>query len=218
VHAPLLPPETFLAQPGRIEVQMLEPMQPAPHPGPPEAAAALRDAARAAILAALGNESDRRARERLAMGERDIMNYDVAIVGAGPAGLACALRLRQLQPERSICVIEKRPASARIPFPGAVLDPVALDALLPEWRTAPPRPVCRERVTLHGHLTGRRSVHSGSSASSATGSSTAPEMECAPRLAAFSITQIERSGCSWRRRSAQARPAGPHRRSPRHSS
>ncbi len=39
--------------------------------------------------------------------ERDVMNYDVAIVGAGPAGLACALRLRQLQPERSVCVVEK---------------------------------------------------------------------------------------------------------------
>ncbi len=52
-----LPPETFLARPGRIEVQMLEPMQPPPLPGPPDGAAALRDAARAAILAALGDES-----------------------------------------------------------------------------------------------------------------------------------------------------------------
>jgi len=47
-----LPPETFLARPGRIEVQMLEPMQ--PHWGRTDGAAALRDAARAAILAALG--------------------------------------------------------------------------------------------------------------------------------------------------------------------
>ncbi|HMI37339.1 MAG TPA: lysophospholipid acyltransferase family protein [Steroidobacteraceae bacterium] len=52
-----LPPETFLARPGRIEVQMLEPMRPLPLPGPPDGAAALRDAARAAILAALGDES-----------------------------------------------------------------------------------------------------------------------------------------------------------------
>jgi 1-acyl-sn-glycerol-3-phosphate acyltransferase len=52
-----LPPETFLARPGRIEVQMLVPMQPPPHPGPPDGAAALRDAARAAILAALGDEA-----------------------------------------------------------------------------------------------------------------------------------------------------------------
>jgi 1-acyl-sn-glycerol-3-phosphate acyltransferase len=52
-----LPPETFLARPGRIEVQMLEPLQPPPRPGPPDGAAALRDAARAAILAALGDEA-----------------------------------------------------------------------------------------------------------------------------------------------------------------
>ncbi|HEX9473760.1 MAG TPA: lysophospholipid acyltransferase family protein [Steroidobacteraceae bacterium] len=54
-----LPPETFLARPGRIEVQMLEPMQ--PHRGSKDGAAALRDAARAAILAALG-EGKRTAR------------------------------------------------------------------------------------------------------------------------------------------------------------
>src|SRR6478672_2400008 len=73
--------------------------------------------------------------------ERDVMNYDVAIVGAGPAGLACALRLRQLQPERSVCVIEKAASLGAHSMSGAVLDPVALDALVPDWRQAPP-PVC----------------------------------------------------------------------------
>src|SRR5579862_6989823 len=73
--------------------------------------------------------------------ERDVMNYDVAIVGAGPAGLACALRLRQLQPERSVCVIEKAASLGAHSISGGVLDPVALDALLPEWRNAPP-PTC----------------------------------------------------------------------------
>ena len=73
--------------------------------------------------------------------ERDVMNYDVAIVGAGPAGLACALRLRQLQPERSVCVVEKAASLGAHSLSGAVLDPVALDALLPDWRTAPP-PTC----------------------------------------------------------------------------
>ena len=73
--------------------------------------------------------------------ERDVMNYDVAIVGAGPAGLACALRLRQLQPERSICVIEKAASLGAHSISGAVLDPVALDALLPDWRQEPP-PTC----------------------------------------------------------------------------
>ena len=75
------------------------------------------------------------------MSARDIMNYDVAIVGAGPAGLACALRLRQLNPERSVCVIEKAASLGAHSLSGAVLDPVALDALLPEWRKAPP-PTC----------------------------------------------------------------------------
>ena len=73
--------------------------------------------------------------------ERDVMNYDVAIIGAGPAGLACALRLRQLQPERSVCVVEKAASLGAHSLSGAVLDPVALDALVPDWRAAPP-PTC----------------------------------------------------------------------------
>ena len=72
------------------------------------------------------------------MGERDVMNYEVAIVGAGPAGLACALRLRQLQPERSVCIVEKAASLGAHSISGAVLDPVALDELVPDWRSAPP--------------------------------------------------------------------------------
>ena len=74
-------------------------------------------------------------------GERDVMDYDVAIVGAGPAGLAAALRLRQLQPERSVCVVEKAASLGAHALSGAVLDPIALDALVPDWRAAPP-PTC----------------------------------------------------------------------------
>ena len=42
--------------------------------------------------------------------ERDVMNYDVVIVGAGPAGLACAIRLKQLKPALQVCVLEKAAA------------------------------------------------------------------------------------------------------------
>ena len=73
--------------------------------------------------------------------ERDVMEYDVCVVCAGPAGLACALRLRQLNPDRSVCVIEKAASLGAHSMSGAVLDPVALDALVPDWRSAPP-PTC----------------------------------------------------------------------------
>ena len=49
--------------------------------------------------------------------ERDVMEYDVVTVGAGPAGLAFAIRLKQLNPEISVCVIEKRRPSARTSCP-----------------------------------------------------------------------------------------------------
>jgi electron-transferring-flavoprotein dehydrogenase len=92
------------------------------------------------------------------MTERDVMEYDVAIVGAGPGGLACALRLKQLDPERSVCVIEKASSLGAHSISGGVLDPVALDALLPDWRKSPPPtcvPVAQDEFRL---LTARGSV------------------------------------------------------------
>ena len=68
--------------------------------------------------------------------ERDVMEYDVVIVGAGPAGLACAIRLRQLQPDLSVCVLEKGAAVGAHSLSGAVMEPGPLDALAPEWRDA----------------------------------------------------------------------------------
>ena len=70
--------------------------------------------------------------------ERDVMQYDVVIVGAGPAGLACAIRLRQLKPQLQVCVLEKAAAVGAQSLSGAVLEPGPLEALLPEWRTEYP--------------------------------------------------------------------------------
>src|SRR5262249_41858195 len=63
------------------------------------------------------------------------MEFDVAIVGAGPAGLAAAIHLKQLSPERSVVVVEKGSEVGAHILSGAVIDPIALDRLLPEWRT-----------------------------------------------------------------------------------
>src|SRR6476619_8016888 len=73
--------------------------------------------------------------------ERDVMEYDVVTVGAGPAGLAFAIRLKQLNPDISVCVIEKGATVGAHIRSGAVIEPGPLDALLPGWRDNPP-PIC----------------------------------------------------------------------------
>ncbi|WP_206860064.1 electron transfer flavoprotein-ubiquinone oxidoreductase [Lysobacter changpingensis] len=73
--------------------------------------------------------------------ERDVMEYDVVTVGAGPAGLSFAIRLKQLNPELSVCVIEKASTIGAHILSGAVIEPGPLDALLPGWRDNPP-PIC----------------------------------------------------------------------------
>jgi electron-transferring-flavoprotein dehydrogenase len=75
------------------------------------------------------------------MSERESMQYDVVIVGAGPAGLSCAIRLKQLKPEMSVCVIEKSSTIGAHILSGAVIETGPLDALLPDWRKSPP-PIC----------------------------------------------------------------------------
>jgi len=69
---------------------------------------------------------------------RERLEYDVVIVGAGPAGLACAIRLKQLKPALSVCVLEKASAVGAHSLSGAVLEPGPLEELLPQWRAEYP--------------------------------------------------------------------------------
>ena len=98
------------------------------------------------------------------MSERESMPYDVVIVGAGPAGLSSAIRLKQLAAEAgeeiAVCVLEKGSEVGAHILSGAVIDPRALDELLPDWRDT--CPLAEVPVTENHHWiltrTGRHEV------------------------------------------------------------
>ena len=65
---------------------------------------------------------------------RESMEYDVVVVGAGPAGLAAAIRIKQLSAETSVCVLEKGSEVGAHILSGAVMDPIAISELIPDWK------------------------------------------------------------------------------------
>ena len=85
---------------------------------------------------------------------REGMDFDVVIVGAGPSGLAAAIRLKQIDPDLSVVVVEKGSEVGAHILSGAVIDPIGLDRLLPDWREDPERPLTTEVTEDRFYLLG----------------------------------------------------------------
>src|SRR3974390_2060688 len=93
---------------------------------------------------------------------REAMEFDVVVVGAGPSGLAAAIKLKQINPDTSVVIVEKGSEVGAHILSGAVIDPIGIDTLLPEWRgedTPIKSAFTDERFSSLRHKPGARAAH-----------------------------------------------------------